>query len=157
MPGGSLVGLLFFVMVAFAALTSSVALLEVPTAWLIEKFGIARLAASITVAAGAMTLGGLSALSFNALSGFHPLDFIPLFEGQGVFEVLDGLTAKLFMPVAALLTAIFVGWIADRRLVDAENGLEGGLHVFWRFLVRWLCPIALTAILLVGIFPTLTA
>ena len=64
------------------------------------------------------------------------------------------LTGKITMPIGALLTSIFVGWIANKRLVDAENGLGGALHVFWRFLVCWLCPIALAAILLVGIFPS---
>jgi neurotransmitter:Na+ symporter, NSS family len=157
MPGGSLVGLLFFVMVAFAALTSSVSLLEVPTAWMKERFGIRRGVSASVIAAVAMVLGALAALSFNELGDFHPLGFVPLFEGQGVFDVLDGLTSKLFMPIAAILTCVFVGWIADRRLIDAENGLEGGLHRFWRFLVRWLCPLALVGILVVGIFPSLTA
>lgn len=154
-PGGSLVGLLFFIMVGFAALTSSVSLLEVPTAWLLERVRLARAVAATSVASGAMILGALAALSFNSLSGFHPLGFIPLFEGQGIFDVLDGLTAKLFMPVAAILTSIFIGWVADRRLVHAENGLRGGLHVLWRMLVRWLCPLALSGIVLLGIFPSL--
>ena len=57
------------------------------------------------------------------------------------------------MPIGALLTAVFIGWIADKRLVDSENGLSGGLHLFWRFLVRWFCPLALLLILLGGIFP----
>ncbi|QZH74888.1 MAG: sodium-dependent transporter [Erythrobacter sp.] len=155
MPFGSVVGLLFFIMVGFAALTSSVALLEVPTAWVIEKFRFARPLSASIVAAGAMVLGALSALSFNSLADWHPLGFIPLFEGQGFFDVLDGLTAKLLMPIGAILTALFVGWFADRKLVDMENGLSGGLHLFWLFLVRYLCPVALTAIVIVGIFPSL--
>lgn len=153
MPGGSVVGLLFFVMVAFAALTSSVALLEVPTAWVIDKFRIVRPLSAIIVGLGALALGVLAALSFNMLSDFHPLGFIPMFEGQGMFDVLDGLTAKLFMPIGAILTALFVGWVADRQLIDIENGLSGGLHLLWLALVRFVCPIALTAILVVGIFP----
>ncbi|GAA5050744.1 sodium-dependent transporter [Erythrobacter westpacificensis] len=155
MPFGSVVGLLFFVMVGFAALTSSVALLEVPTAWMIDRFRIVRPLSAIIVAAGAMTLGALAALSFNVLSDWHPLGFIPVFEGQGFFDVLDGLTAKFFMPIGAILTAIFVGWVADRKLIDMENGLGGALHLFWLFLVRFLCPIALVGILVVGIFPGL--
>ncbi|GAA4643917.1 sodium-dependent transporter [Pontixanthobacter gangjinensis] len=154
MPAGSLIGLAFFVMVGFAALTSSVSLMEVPTAWAMGKFGLSRHKAAGIVASLALVLGIASAYSFNAISGFHPLGFIPLFEGQGVFDALDSVTAKLFMPIGALLTAIFVGWVADRRLIDSENGLTGGLHQFWRFLVRWLCPLALTAILIVGIFPS---
>jgi NSS family neurotransmitter:Na+ symporter len=143
-------------MVGFAALTSSVALMEVPTAWLIDRFRMRRGAACATVTLGAAVLGALSALSMGSLSGFHPLGYFSLFEGQGVLDTLDTFTSRLTMPIAALLTSIFVGWIADKRLIDAENGLSGGLHVFWRFLVCWLCPIALTAILIVGIFPSLT-
>ena len=155
MPAGSLIGLAFFVMVAFAALTSSVALMEVPTAWLMDKFRLRRMSASLLVGMGAMALGALSALSTGSLAGWHPLGAIGLFEGQGFFDVLDTITSKLTMPIAALLTAIFVGWIADRRLIDAENGLTGALHSFFMFLVRWLCPLALTGILAVGLFPDL--
>ncbi len=156
MPAGSFVGLLFFIMVGFAALTSSVGLLEAPTAWTKEKFNLSRVTASSLVAFGALVLGTLAALSFNDLAEFHPLDFIPIFAGQGMFDVLDGLTAKFFMPIGAILTSIFVGWVADQRLIDGENGLSGGLHKFWRFLVRWLCPAVLTVILVVGIFPSIT-
>lgn len=155
MPFGTLIGLAFFVMVGFAALTSSISLMEVPTAWAIDKFGLRRAPTAISIAVAAAVLGILSAYSFNALSGFHPLGFIPLFEGEGIFSALDSVTAKLFMPIGALLVSIFVGWIAERRLIDHENGLSGGLHRFWLFLVRWLCPLALTGILIVGIFPSL--
>jgi NSS family neurotransmitter:Na+ symporter len=153
MPFGSVVGLLFFVMAFFAALTSSVAIMEVPTAWLIDRYRIVRRFSAMMVAFGAMVLGALAALSFNALSGWHPLNFIPLFEGQGFFDVLDGLTAKLLMPIGAILTAVFVGWVADRKLVDIENGIGGLLHLTWLFLVRFVCPIALVGILLLGLFP----
>ncbi|WP_115367483.1 sodium-dependent transporter [Alteripontixanthobacter maritimus] len=153
MPVGSLVGMLFFIMVFFAALTSSVSLMEAPTAWVKDKFGIARPIAAAIVSFGALVLGALAALSFNDLSEFQPLTGFALFEGQGMFDILDTLTSKILMPVGAILTSVFVGWIASKRLVDSENGLSGGLHVFWLFLVRWLCPIALALILLVGIFP----
>lgn len=153
-PFGSLIGLAFFIMVAFAALTSSVALMEVPSAWVIERFKVSRLAGVLVVTGGAVVLGALSALSTGALADFHPLGFLPLFEGMGVLDTLDTFTSKLTMPICALLTAVFVGWIADKRLTDQENGLSGGLHLFWRFLVCWLCPLALTAILIVGIFPS---
>lgn len=150
-PFGSLIGLAFFIMVAFAALTSSVALMEVPTAWVIDRFRLRRVAAAGLVTLGAAVLGVLSALSTGVLSGFHPLGFIPIFEGMGTLDALDGLTSKLTMPIAALLTSIFVGWIADRRLVDSENGLSGGVHLFWRFLVRFVCPLALAAIMVFGL------
>jgi len=149
MPFGSLIGLAFFIMVFFAALTSSVSLLEAPTAWTFEKFRIARPVATIIVGAGAAVLGALSGWFWGTpVSGVASL---ALFEGQDLFNVLDGVTAKLFMPIGAILTCIFVGWIADARLIDNENGLDGVLHRLWRALVRYVCPIVLAVILVVGL------
>jgi NSS family neurotransmitter:Na+ symporter len=152
MPAGALIGLLFFTMVFFAALTSSVSLLEAPTAYIKDKFGLARPVATILVGTGAAVLGILSALSFNDMADFRPLGFIPIFAEANFFDALDGVTAKLFMPIGAILTCIFVGWIADARLVDDENGLDGLLHQVWRALVRFVCPIVLTVILVFGLF-----
>ncbi|MEM1195275.1 MAG: sodium-dependent transporter [Pseudomonadota bacterium] len=155
-PFGTLIGLAFFIMVAFAALTSSVSLMEAPTSWAMERLGMPRLQAAAMVAVGAAVLGVLSALSTGALSSFHPLGFIPMFEGLGVLDVLDTFTGKLTMPIGALLTAVFIGWVASRRLLDDENGLSGSLHQFWLFLVRWFCPLVLTLILFGGVFPDTT-
>lgn len=152
MPMGSLIGLAFFTMVFFAALTSSVSLLEAPTAWMFEKFSMPRPVATLIVGLGAAVLGVLAALSFNEMADFRPLAFIPTFAEANFFDALDGVTAKLFMPIGAILTCIFVGWIADAKLIDDENGLDGWLHKAWRLLVRYVCPLALLAILVVGLF-----
>ena len=152
MPFGSLIGLAFFIMVFFAALTSSVGLLEAPTAYVFEKFNITRPIATLIVGLGAAVLGVFASLSFNEMAEFYPLNFIPLFAETNFFDTLDGVTAKLFMPICAILTCIFVGWIADAKLIDDENGLDGVLHQTWRALVRFVCPIALTVILLAGLF-----
>lgn len=155
MPFGSLIGLLFFVMVTFAALTSSVALLEAPTSWMIHRFAMKRATAATVLAVIAFGIGILAALSFNTMADFRPLAFIPLFAENNFFDAVDGVTSKILLPLSGLLTAIFIGWVADKRLTDAENGLEGTMHLIWRFLVAWLCPIVLTAILVLGIFPGL--
>ncbi|MEM6907538.1 MAG: sodium-dependent transporter [Pseudomonadota bacterium] len=152
MPFGSLIGLLFFAMVFFAALTSSVSLLEAPTAWMFEKFNMKRSVATLVVGFGAAVLGVLSSLSFNDMAEFYPLGFIPLFAETNFFDTLDGVTAKLFMPIGAILTCIFVGWIADAKLIDDENGLDGALHAVWRALVRFVCPVVLTVIMAFGLF-----
>ncbi|MBO6945845.1 sodium-dependent transporter [Altererythrobacter sp.] len=152
MPFGSLIGLAFFVMVFFAALTSSVSLLEAPTAYVFEKFSMSRPVATLIVGLGAAILGVLSSLSFNEMAEFYPLGFIPLFAETNFFDTLDGVTAKLFMPIGAILTCIFVGWVADAKLIDDENGLDGVLHQSWRVLVRFVCPLALTVILVFGLF-----
>lgn len=152
MPFGSLIGLAFFIMVFFAALTSSVSLLEAPTAFVKDRFGMSRVVATLLVGAGAAVLGVLSSLSFNDMADFRPLAFIPLFAEANFFDALDGVTAKLFMPIGAILTCIFVGWFADAKLIDDENGLDGVLHQTWRALVRYVCPIILAVILFFGIF-----
>jgi len=152
MPFGSLIGLLFFTMVFFAALTSSVSLLEAPTAYTLEKFKLPRPVATGIVGVGAAVLGILSALSFNDMADFRPLAFIPIFAEANFFDALDGVTAKLFMPIGAILTCVFVGWVADARLIDDENGLDGLLHQTWRVLVRFVCPIVLAVILYFGLF-----
>lgn len=152
-PFGSVIGLLFFVMVFFAALTSSISLLEAPSAWFKDRFRMPRPIATGIVAAGALVLGGFAAWFFGqpvpVVSG------VALFDGQDVFSVLDTATSRILMPIGAIMTSLFVGWVASRRLIDSENGLSGGLHHTWLFLVRWACPLALVVILIVGIFPSI--
>ncbi|WP_431471041.1 sodium-dependent transporter [Sphingosinithalassobacter sp. LHW66-3] len=155
MPFGSLIGLLFFLMVGFAALTSSVALLEAPSSWLMHRFRVSRGRAAILVAGAAFVAGIFSALGYNLLADVRPLAWWPSFARLDILDSIDTVTGKILLPLSGLLTAIFIGWIADRRLIDAENGLSGGTQLLWRFLVAWLCPIVLTAILVLGIFPGL--
>lgn len=155
MPAGSLIGLLFFVMVLFAALTSSVALLEAPTKRAMEVFGTSRLVTTLIVGLIITFIGLGAAQSMSNPDFISPLAIIPIFEGQNLFDSLDTLSGKILLPLSGLLTAIFIGWIADRKLIDAENGISGGVHFIWRFLVAWLCPVAVAVILLFGLFPQL--
>lgn len=154
MAFGSVVGFLFFVMVFFAALTSSVALLEATTSWTVERFGLARPVAAISLGLVTFLLGITCALSFSIMSDFKPLPF-GIFDGLDMFGILDTLTGKILLPLSGLLTAIFIGWRADKALIDSENGLGGAAHIVWRFLIAWLCPIAVGLILIVGLFPGL--
>lgn len=151
MPGGTLVGLIFFIMVLFAALTSSVSVLEVPVSRAIERFGWSRKFATLVIGGAAFLIGVAAALSLGAGLNVRPLGFIPLFDGQGVFDTLDTLTGKVLMPLSGFLTAIFVGWRADRRIVAAEHGMTGAAAFLWRALIAWLCPLAVGLILVVGI------
>ncbi|MBX9617445.1 MAG: sodium-dependent transporter [Caulobacteraceae bacterium] len=155
MPGGALVGLAFFILALFAALTSSVSLLEISVGWVIEKFGISRVTASVGIGVLVFVIGLLSALSFNVLADQRPIPFIPGFENATWFDAIDGITGKLLLPLSGLITALFIGWVADRKLVDAETGLNGAGLAVWRFLVAWLCPLAVAAILVIGLFPQL--
>ncbi len=156
MPAGALVALLFFILVFFAALTSSVSLLEVSVAWLIGRFGISRRAAALSLGVSFFLIGLASVFAFNIWADHRPLAFVPGFEDANWFDAIDGVTGRILLPLSGLITAIFIGWIADRRLVDAETGLRaGGMLPVWRFLVAWLCPVAVALILVFSLFPQL--
>ncbi|HEV2079339.1 MAG TPA: sodium-dependent transporter [Allosphingosinicella sp.] len=156
MPGGALIALLFFVLAFFAALTSSVSLLEVVVAWISERFGLRRPLAALLIGGGFFVVGLFSVFAFNIWEHHRPLAFLPGFEEANWFDAFDGVTGRILLPLSGLITAVFIGWIADRRLVDPESGLRsGGLLPVWRFLVAWLCPIAVGLILVFSLFPQL--
>ena len=156
MPGGALVGLAFFLLALFAALTSSVSLLEISTAYFVERFKASRVVVASLLGASLFVIGMISVLSFNVWADHRPLAFLPGFENANWFDAFDGVTGKILLPLSGLITAVFIGWIADRKLVDGETGLGGGpLLPVWRFLIAWLCPIAVFLILLFGLFPQL--
>ena len=155
MPAGSLVGLAFFVLIFFAALTSSISLLEGPTAWVSERFGLIRPAAAILVALAAFLLGIVSALGYNVWADVRPLAFWDIFADKDILDSVDGITGTIMLPLAALGLSIFVGWRADRRIVDTETGLSGLPLLLYRFVIAFVAPIAVFLILLFGLFPSL--
>jgi NSS family neurotransmitter:Na+ symporter len=155
MPAGAAVAFAFFVLVFFAALTSSVSLLEIAVAWASERFGVRRATIATALGVSLFFFGLLPALSFNLLADQRPLGFIPFFADDNWFDALDHLTGRIMMPLAGLITAVFIGWIADKKLVNAETGLSGPMLGLWRFLVAWLCPLAVFLILLFGLYPQL--
>ena len=155
MPAGSLVGFVFFVLIFFAALTSSISLLEGPTAWVIDRFGVARPIAAVLVGGAAWLIGVACALGYNVWADVRLLGFWNIFAETDILDTIDGFTGKIMLPMGAFLVAVFIGWRADRKLVQAETGLEGGMFALWRFLVAWLCPLAVALVLLFGLLPGL--
>ena len=155
MPGGALVGFVFFILIFFAALTSSISLLEGPTAWVIDRFGLSRRKAALSVGFVAFMIGVTAALGYNVWSDVRPLGFWNIFAETDILDTIDGFTGKIMLPLGALLVAIFVGWKADANLVKAGSGLDGGMFLLWRFLVAWAAPIAVSLVLLFGLVPGL--
>lgn len=139
MPGGSFFASLFFVLLLFAAWTSSISMLESLVSYLNEK-GVSRVKAAIGGGLVAWLLGITTVLSLNEWSGFTPLDMFARFEGKTLFDLYDYLTANIMMPLGALFTAIFVGWKMKPEHSAAELG---GWHRVWFPVVRYLSPIAL--------------
>jgi NSS family neurotransmitter:Na+ symporter len=146
MPGGRLIGTLFFSLLVLAALTPSMACLEAPVAWLVGR-GFSRPAAVWMVGVSSWLIGIGTILSFNVWSGWHPLGFIPLFAHKTFFDVLDYVCSNIALPVGALLTSILVGWRLSSSFADGqlmETTPFARIACVW--LLRYVCPVAILAV-----------
>ncbi|GGA04310.1 sodium-dependent transporter [Blastomonas marina] len=155
MPAGSLIGLLFFLLILVAAVTSSISLLEVPTAWGIGEMKWSRMKSATIFGLGSFVIGIFCLLGYNVWADVRPLGFWDIFAETDILDTVDGFTGKIMLPLGAFFTAIFVGWKADRRLVAETTGLSRFWLGVWRFLIAWLCPIAVAIILVTGLFPSI--
>jgi NSS family neurotransmitter:Na+ symporter len=146
MPGGSFFATLFFVLLLFAAWTSALSMLEAVVKWL-EEQGMARRKAAISGGLAAWLVGLTTVLSLNVWSDFTPLDSFERFEGKTLFDLYDFLTANVMMPLVALLTAVFVGWVMKKASSEEELG-AGLMHRIWLFVLRYLTPVGLVVLFL---------
>ena len=143
----SVAAILFFLTILFAAMTSSVSLLEVGVSYLVEEKGLKRPAACATVFAVTWTVGILCSLSFGPLSGLQ------LF-GNGIFDFLDKFSSNFLLTIGGLMAVLFVGWKMKKSDVREEFTNAGSLKVnnrcfdvFW-FLIRYVAPVAIAIIFL---------
>lgn len=142
MPAGSLMGVLFFLLVAFAAWTSAISLVEPAIAWITENTAITRRKAALMVALTDWLLGIAVVLSFNEWQD------VKLVLGLNIFDTLDKLTANILLPLGGLMMALFAGWVMKTHHVREELGLAQGSYRFWRFTIRFVSPLAIIAIFL---------
>ncbi len=142
MPAGGLFGMVFFVLVFFAAITSSVALIEPTVAWLAENKGLSRDKACLISGAACWLLGLGTVFSFNIWSKVQ-------WFGKSIFELVDLLTAEIMLPIGGVLIAVFAGWIMSRADSEAELALKDARHYdIWRILVRFVAPIGVGIVFL---------
>ncbi len=147
--GGIIFGTAFFVLLALAALTSAVSLLEVVTAYLVDERGWARKKATSVVAAVAYGLGIPSALSLGAVGW---LSAVTTLQGKtlGFLDLMDKIFGKLTLTFGALLICLVVGWVwgINKAAKEIENGNPRFLlRPLWSILLRFLCPVAIATIL----------
>jgi neurotransmitter:Na+ symporter, NSS family len=148
MPGGRLVGTLFFLLLVLAALTPSIAAFEPLVAWLQQHRRVSRARAVAVAAATAWVLGIGSVLSFNLWSAWRPLGGLSVFADSTFFDVMDTVSSNVLLPIGALLTSVLVGWRLSRALVDeelSETTLFARRLCVW--LLRYACPLAIAAVL----------
>jgi NSS family neurotransmitter:Na+ symporter len=107
-------------------------------------------AAAGAFAAWLVVIGAV--LSFNVIAGWHPLEGIPIFAGKTLFEVVDVVSGNILLPLSALLTCVFVGWRLNRATFAAElAGTTALLANVCRVLLRYVCPAAISAVLLAAL------
>ena len=148
MPAGRLIGTIFFVLLVLAALTPTLAGFEPITAWLQER-GLRRGMAALATGLGIWFAGLASVFSFNWIRDWHPFGGIPILAGKTWFELVDFLAGNVLLSLGALVTCLFVGWRLDRAKFAAEFGGRAARVVqVCRFLLRYLCPIAIAAVLI---------
>jgi len=149
MPFGNVFVVLFFVLGAIAATGAMLSIMEVPVAYLHQRFGLSRLKATALTVVLLGLIGSTAALSNSTLAGFK------LF-GMTMFDLYDYLTSNLLMPVGGLFICIFVGWVWGEEKVRAALSNDGDLHnsamisTFF-FIVRYVAPITIVVILLRGL------
>lgn len=151
MPLGGLFGTLFFLLLAVAAVTSAISLLEVVTAWLIDQKGWTRAKAAVTLGVIIAIVGIPSSLSFGAWSGFEVPNI------GNLFDLFDWIANSIFLPLGGLLTAIFAGWIwSAKSTMDEANKGERGLKIggWYVVVLKYIIPIAIAVVMVVGIVDT---
>ena len=145
---GVIVGILFFFTILIAALTSSISLLEVGVAYLVEEAGWSRTRSTLVLALGTWALGVLCSLSFGPLSGVKVLN-------QTIFDFLDSLCSNWLMPLGGLLFTLFVGWRMSKADVRDEltNGGTCNTRLFGvvYFLMRFLAPVGIVVVFLTNL------
>ena len=150
MPAGGFVAILFFLALLVAALTSSISMLEVAVAYLVEEKGFSRVWACVVLFVVCWVVGAVCSLSFGPLSDVK-------IGGGNIFDFFDNLSSNILMTLGSLLTVLFVGWRLKKTDVYDEFTNGGTLSrnaklfgVLW-FLIRYVAPLAIISIFVSGL------
>jgi NSS family neurotransmitter:Na+ symporter len=150
LPGGGLLNALFYLLIGFAALTSTISLLEVVSSFAIDELGWSRHRATLTMGSVITVFGVLNALSLGGHGALSSINLIGRESTQGVFGTMDYLASNWFLPVGGFLIALFCGWVLNtattrQELEDGHGPLAG--YGVWHFLIRFVSPLAVGAII----------
>ena len=144
---GTVIGAAFFVMVAFAAVTSSVSVMEAIVSSIIDKYHMSRLKASLLVLAYAVVAGVIVCLGYNKF--YFELTLPNGTVGQ-ILDIMDYVSNNIFMPLLAVLTCILFGWITKPKYIIDEvtkNGEKFGRKGIYAVMIRYVAPVFLTLLL----------
>ncbi len=150
MPGGTVIGALFFILVFFAALTSSISLMETVVSIIDDKLGLGRKKTCIIVLIGSVILGLPSSLGFGVLGDFT-------IAGLTFLDMFDFISNSVLMPITAFLTCIFVGYVIKPQTLIDEIELTGkfkGKGIF-NVVIKYIAPICIVLILISSVLDVL--
>jgi len=156
MPFGTIFGTLFFVLLALAAWSSAISLIEPAVAWLIETGKFTRISAAIFSGFATWLVGLATVFSFNIWSDVKPLHMFAVFEDKTLFDLIDYLTANVMLPLGGIAIAVFVAWLMKKSIVTEEldSSADSLGYLVWRFLLRYVTPLGVGLVFLnaIGIF-----
>jgi NSS family neurotransmitter:Na+ symporter len=148
MPFGNIWAALFFLLLGLAALSSTISMHEAVTSYFVEKRGMSRKHGARLVTLIALCLATVASLSLGDWSEFKV-------AGMNFFALLDNFTAIVMLPLLGILTAIFVGWVWNKKDMRAELTAEGGVdeatYPAISFLLKWVCPVLVSVVFVFGI------
>jgi NSS family neurotransmitter:Na+ symporter len=148
MPGGRFFGVLFFILLAFAAVTSLIAIIEPIVRFAEGKWKMRRRDAVLIFGVLAWAIGLLTVFSFNIWSDVHLLGRFEAFAGKTIFDLIDYATANLMMPLGGILMALFVGWRIQPAMLKEDLSFGGrGLFNTWLWMIRVIVPLAILWVL----------
>lgn len=142
---GTCISFAFFTLLSLAALTSLISLHEVSTAFFQEELHTTRSRAALIVTVSCCAIGAVCSLSLGDWKGLE-------IGGKSLFDLFDFITGQIFLPIGGMLTCLFMGWYVPKKIIRDEltnwGTISGWIYGAYMFLVRYLCPLAILAILL---------
>ena len=148
---GTVVGILFFLTVAFAALTSSVSIMEAITSCAMDYFGWERKKATLLVALSGLIMGIIVCLGYNTLYFEAVLPNTPAGKNAQILDILDYISNYVLMPVVSIATCVFIGWVTKPKTIIDEvrrNGEPFGREKLYVVMVKYITPVLLALLLL---------
>ncbi|PCI45242.1 MAG: sodium-dependent transporter [Alphaproteobacteria bacterium] len=152
MPGGAIVGPLFFLFLAVAALTSAITLLETVVACLEDLTSLSRVKLTVIASVVLWALGLLTVFSYNIWADVRLLSFITTFEDKTIFGLLDYLVSNILLPLGGICVAVLAGWGLSRSsLLDELHVEDGVMFRGWLFLIRYVVPLVIGSVFLINL------
>lgn len=146
LPGGRVIGVIFFILVLFAAVTSSVSLVEAIVAVLCEDGRMKRVTACVIVFSIVLVLGSLSSLGYGVLGDVRIL-------GKDILDSFDILSNYVLLPIVSIITCVIAGWFIDKNIMPKEIGIDKNkyLNTYFNVIIKYVAPICIFIILVSGL------